>query len=88
MKYNSANILCGKQGKCKTLTILWEVIKIFNVPNCDVHILVYVNRDGRKDATAKVLSSLGFTEQRFPPSDYWKKIKMHIFLCKQTFSIL
>lgn len=76
MKYNSANILCGKQGKCKTLTILWEVIKIFNVPNCDVHILVYVNRDGRKDATAKVLSSLGSAEQRLPPSGFFNDTKI------------
>ena len=58
LKYNSVNILCGKQGKGKTLTILREIIKICNVPNCDVHMLVYVNRDGREDATAKVLSSL------------------------------
>jgi len=57
LKYSSVNLFCGKQGKGKTLTILKEMVKLSKIAS-NVHMLVYVNKDGRIDDTTEALKPL------------------------------
>ena len=57
LKYSSVNIFCGKQGKGKSLTIAKEIIKLSKVPS-NVHLMIYVNKDGRVDDTYEALKDL------------------------------
>jgi len=57
LKYSSVNLFCGRQGKGKTLTVLKEMVKLSKIPS-NVHMLVYVNKDGRIDDTTEALKSL------------------------------
>ena len=50
LKYSSVNIFCGRQGKDKSLTIAKEIIKLSKVPS-NVHLMIYVNKEGRVDDT-------------------------------------
>ena len=57
LKYSSVNLFCGRQGKGKTLTVLKEMVKLSKIPS-NVHMLVYVNKDGRIDDTTEALKPL------------------------------
>ena len=57
LKYSSVNVFCGRQGKGKTLSINKEMVKLSKFKN-DVHLLVFVNKDGRIDETTEALKSL------------------------------
>ena len=57
LKYSSVNIFCGRQGKGKSLTIAKEIIKLSKVPS-NVHLMIYVNKDGRVDDTYEALKDL------------------------------
>ena len=57
LKYSSVNIFCGRQGKGKSLTIAKEIIKLSKVPS-NVHMMIYVNKDGRVDDTYEALKDL------------------------------
>jgi len=57
LKYSSVNLLVGRQGKGKTLTINKELVKLSKIPS-DVHMLVFVNKDGRIDETTEALKEL------------------------------
>ena len=67
LKYSSVNLFVGRQGRGKTLTINKEMVKlskIYSDPLCgsehahDVHMLVFVNKDGRVDDTTEALKEL------------------------------
>ena len=57
LKYSSVNLFCGRQGKGKTLTVLKEMVKLSKIPS-NVHMLVFVNKDGRVDDTTEALKPL------------------------------
>lgn len=57
LKYSSVNIFCGKQGKGKSLTLAKEMVKLSKVPS-NVHMMIYVNKDGRVDDTYEALKDL------------------------------
>ena len=57
LKYSSVNLLVGRQGKGKTLTIIKELVKLSKIPS-DVHMLIFVNKDGRIDETTEALKEL------------------------------
>ena len=57
LKYSSVNVFCGRQGKGKTLSINKEMVKLSKFKN-DVHLLVFVNKDGRIDETTEALKGL------------------------------
>ena len=57
LKYSSVNIFCGKQGKGKSLTIAKEMVKLSKIPS-NVHMMIYVNKDGRVDDTYEALKDL------------------------------
>ena len=57
LKYSSVNIFCGRQGKGKSLTIAKEIIKLSKVLS-NVHLMIYVNKDGRVDDTYEALKDL------------------------------
>jgi hypothetical protein len=57
LKYSSINIFCGRQGKGKSLTIAKEIIKLSKVPS-NVHLMIYVNKDGRVDDIYEALKDL------------------------------
>ena len=68
VKYSSVNILCGKQGKGKTLTIMKELIKLSRVPN-NIHMVIYVSKDGRVDNTYEALKELITIPVKFVSTD-------------------
>ena len=57
LKYSSVNLFCGRQGKGKTLNVLKEMVKLSKIPS-NVHMLVFVNKDGRVDDTTEALKPL------------------------------
>ena len=57
LKYSSVNLFCGRQGKGKTLTVLKELVKLSKITS-NVHMLVFVNKDGRIDDTTEALKPL------------------------------
>ena len=57
LKYSSVNLFVGRQGKGKTLTINKELVKLSKISS-DVHMLVFVNKDGRVDDTTEALKEL------------------------------
>ena len=57
LKYSSVNLFVGRQGKGKTLTINKEMVKLSKIFS-DVHMLVFVNKDGRIDDTTEALKQL------------------------------
>ena len=57
LKYSSVNLFVGRQGKGKTLTINKELVKLSKIRS-DVHLLVFVNKDGRIDDTTEALKEL------------------------------
>ena len=57
LKYSSVNLFVGRQGRGKTLTINKEMVKLSKIYS-DVHMLVFVNKDGRVDDTTEALKEL------------------------------
>ena len=57
LKYSSVNLLVGRQGKGKTLTVNKEMVKLSKISS-DVHMLIFVNKDGRVDDTTEALKQL------------------------------
>ena len=57
LKYSSVNLFVGRQGRGKTLTINKEMVKLSKIFS-DVHMLVFVNKDGRVDDTTEALKEL------------------------------
>lgn len=57
LKYSSVNLFVGRQGRGKTLTITKEMVKLSKIYS-DVHMLVFVNKDGRVDDTTEALKEL------------------------------
>lgn len=57
IKYSSINILCGKQGKGKSLTIFKELVKLSKIHN-NVHLFIYVTKNGRIDETLEAIKPL------------------------------
>ena len=57
LKYSSVNLFVGRQGRGKTLTINKEMVKLSKIYS-DVHMLVFVNKDGRVDETTEALKQL------------------------------
>ena len=57
LKYSSVNLFVGRQGKGKTLTINKEMVKLSKIFS-DVHMIIFVNKDGRVDDTTEALKEL------------------------------
>ena len=84
IKYSSVNILCGKQGKGKTLTIMKEIIKLSRVPN-DIHMVIYVSKDGRIDNTYEVLKELITIPVKFVSADKIEEYLQSIYYYKLVY---
>ncbi len=57
LRYSSVNVFCGKQGSGKSLTVGKEVAKI-SLVNSNVHLMIYVNEEGRVDDTYEAMKKL------------------------------